>query len=105
VGDVGQQRPKGHDELRAEHLGQLGDHPAERAPLHGGLVPDQQDEVARGARHPGLVQLNFGPDNPPRMPVDQLDLRTRALEVVELLGIDRREPARAQGAGHERDRT
>ena len=77
---------------------------AERAPPEGRLVSDQQDQVARGAGHARLVQLDLRPLDPPGVAVDQLDLRARALEVVELLGVDRREPPRAERAGHERDR-
>ena len=99
VRDVGEQRPEGDHELRPERLGELDDHLAERAPLERRLVPDEQHEVARGAGDPRLVQLDLGPHDLAGVPVDQLDLRARALEVVELLGVDRREPPAAERAG------
>ena len=90
--DVGEQRAERDDELRAERLGELDDHPAERAPAERRLVPDEQDQVARRARHAGLVELDRRPHDLARLSVDQLDLRAGRLEVVELLGVDRREP-------------
>ena len=77
---------------------------AERPPAKRGLAAGQQDQVARRARHPRLVELDRGPDDLARLPVDHLDPRTGGLEVVELLGVDRREPARAQGRADELDR-
>ena len=57
--------------------------------LHDAFGADQQDHIVIGAqlRRPELVS---GPDDLARDSVDELDLGTNRLEVVELLGVDRR---------------
>ena len=69
-----------------------------------GSVPDEQDQVARRARDPRLVELDRRPHDLARLAVDQLDPRAGRLEVVELLGIDRREPPRPSALADERER-
>jgi hypothetical protein len=103
VRDVGEQRPERDDELDPEHLGQLDDRAGEGTPAVGRLVPDQQDEVARGARDPRFEDLDLGPGDLAVTAVDEPDLRARVLEVEELLGIDRGEAGRADGGADEAD--
>src|ERR1019366_7950855 len=86
VGNVGQQRSEGDNELRPEHLGKLGDQAAERAPAKRRLAAREQDQVARGARNPSLIELHGRPHDLPCLAVDQLDPRARGLEVVEFSG-------------------
>ena len=68
-----------------------------------GSLPGQQDQVARRPGNPRLVQLDLRPLDRAGVVLDQLDPRARALEVVELLGVDGGEPLRVERAAHERD--
>ena len=104
MGDVGEQGPKGDDELGAERLSQVDDQLAERAPAERRLAAGQEDEVARGAGHPGLVELDRGPDNLSGLAVDHFHPRARGLEVIELLRIDGGEAAGAEGGADVLDR-
>ena len=75
------------------------------APAERRLAAGQQDQVARRARDPRLVELDRRATRSARVwPSTSLIAGTRGLEVVELLGIDRREPPRAERAADERDR-
>src|SRR3712207_2469437 len=58
--DVGQQGAEHTDHLRADRLGELDDLVAEGPPEHGGLGAAEEDEITRGARHAGLVELELG---------------------------------------------
>ncbi len=104
VGDVGEERSEGDHELGAERFDQLDDHLAESAPAERGLAAGEQDQIPRRPRHSGFVQLDLWPLDLPGTPLGQLDARPRGLEVVELLGIDRREPARPERGADESDR-
>ena len=105
VGDVREQGAERDDELGAERFDELDDHRRERAPPERRLAPREQNQVTRCAGDAGFVELDRGPLDLARPAVGQLDPRPGRLEVVELLGVDRREPAGRQRAADERDRT
>ena len=96
--------PMRDDHLRSQRLGEVDDQLAERAPAHRGLGALQQHEVARRARDARLVDLDLGPLDAARAAVDELDLRARGLEVVEVLGVDPREARGAQRRAEELQR-
>jgi hypothetical protein len=104
VRHVGQQRAERHDELDAQRVAQVEDLAAEALPAEGRLGALQEHEVARGARHPGGVDLHVGPVDRAGAPVEQPDLRPGGLEVEELLGIDAREAHRAERRADELER-
>ena len=66
-----------------------------------GSLPVEQHQVARRARHAGLEDLDRGPLDLARCALDELDRGPRGLEVVELLGVDRREALGAERAADE----
>ena len=72
---------------------------AERAPAVRRLGAREQDEVARGARHARLVDLERPASRSRACALGEPDRRARGLEVDELLGVDRPRSARASSAG------
>ena len=72
-------------------VGQVDDGLGERAPAERRFVAAQQDQVAGRTRDPDLVELDLRPLDRPCVPFGHRDPRPRRLEVVEILGIDRRE--------------
>ena len=104
VRDVGEQRAERDDRLHAERLGEVDDRVAERAPAVGRLVAGDEHEVARRAGRGRGVDLDLRPVDLAADAVDEADRRAGRLEVVELLGVDRREALRLQRAADERQR-
>src|SRR6202042_3614208 len=95
VRDIGQQSAERDDQLHADRLGKLDDQRREGTPAERRLVAGQQDQITRGAGDPGLVELDLGPLEDPGEAVRELDPGSGGLKVVELLWVDRREPAGA----------
>ena len=63
----------------------------------------EQDQVARGSRDANLVQVHLRPLDRPGLGVGELDPRSRGLEVVEVLGVDRGELACSERVTDEAD--
>ena len=81
-------------------LRELHDLVAEGAPAEVRLDAEHEHGIARPAPGNGSVRRRrvVGPVDPPRDAVLERDVRTRRLEVVELLGVDVRRSARASHA-------
>ena len=101
VRHVGEERSERDDELHVELPCELHDLVAKGAPPEVGLDAEHEHGIAVGSRNGSVVEDRVGPVDPARDPVLERDVRTRGLEVVELLGVDVREAPRLPRLGEE----
>ena len=99
VGDVGDQRPEGHDHLDLEPLGRLNDELGEAPPSQARLGPAEQQQVPLGGRRWCRDEGVRRPLDPPCLAGGQADRRARVLKVEELLGVDPRDDLRLERHG------
>src|SRR5581483_5446624 len=91
VRHVREQRAERDHELDLELPRNVGDETAERAPAEVRLDAEHDDRVTTRTRQRGVQERVLGPLDLARVAVDERDRRPRRLEVVEVLGVDRRE--------------
>ena len=83
--------PDAHQHLGPDVLGEAQQLDDERPPAHRRLDPVDQDDVAGVAGAAGDQQPGRRPDDPARAVVADLDRRPVDLEVVVVLGVERRD--------------
>src|SRR5207302_10644055 len=96
----GEQRAERDDELGAELLGKTDDEARERAPAQVRLDAEQENDVVFGSLRARVVEARLGPVDLPSHALDERDVRSRRLEVEEVLGLDLGKLLGAPGLGH-----
>ena len=105
MGNVGEERAEGDDQLDPELLARPDDLAAEGPPARVRLDPEEQDGVTLGSgrlrRHRGAEERVLRPVDAPCHSFFERHVRTHGLEVEELLRVDVGEPLRVPGAGQD----
>src|SRR6266536_5649104 len=96
---VGEQRPECDHELDAQLLREAGDEAGEGPPAEIRLDAQQEHGIALETRNRRVVEGVVRPVDPPRVSLDQGDVRAGGLEVEESLLLDLGEARRLQGLG------